>query len=503
MTDEQPLPQAIGASSLVAGRYELEHSLGTGGMGEVFAATDRTLDREVALKRLPVALTDDVEARKRFFREAQALARINDPHVVPVYDAGDDGGRPYLVMQLVHGPTLADELRTSGPFTAARASAIGADIAAGLAAAHAKGVIHRDVKPSNIFLTRDGHAMIGDFGIARFQRGDMTLTMTGQAFGSPPYMAPEQATGDMVDARADIYSLGCVLFHMLTGRPPFEGDDSVAVTYQHVHSVAPSLESFGVAVSPVLSGLVATMLRKDPAARPRSADAVRLALESAAGGAAETAPLIAAAGPVSTDRTRVMPQRTSRTPKRRRWWVWPAIAGALVLLLIAGVAWSLAGDPSTKGAGRSPRASAVASAAQPSSVAPASSTAPTSSPVPASSVLPSPASTGSSPTTPQQAAAVIFGLTRALSVVGAISDGLAQDIRTGVASAIEHADEPDEVNGILHDLHDKIRGSVADGAASNTAASQLSAAIAFFADLLHHGDGNDNGNSQGNGEGQD
>ena len=158
-----------------------------------------------------------------------------------VFDAGEDDGRPFLVMELVQGATVADELRAGVRFTPERASAIGAGTAGGLAAAHAQGVVHRDVKPSNIFLTAKDHPKVGDFGIARVERGDMTLTMTGQAFGSPPYIAPEQATGGPVDARADLYALGCVLYHMLAGHPPFEGDDSVAVTYQHVHTVAPTL----------------------------------------------------------------------------------------------------------------------------------------------------------------------------------------------------------------------------------------------------------------------
>ena len=280
MTDDHLLPQATDDPTIVAGRYELERSLGSGGMGEVFVATDRTLDRPVALKRLPGALTDDPDARKRFFREAKALARINDPNVVSVFDAGEDDGRPFLVMELVQGATVADELRAGVRFTPERAAAIGAGTAGGLAAAHAQGVIHRDVKPSNIFLTAKDHPKVGDFGIARVERGDMTLTMTGQAFGSPPYIAPEQATGGPVDARADLYALGCVLYHMLAGHPPFEGDDSVAVTYQQVHTVAPTLEELGVGVSPELSTLVASLMRKDPAARPKSADAVRMSLES-------------------------------------------------------------------------------------------------------------------------------------------------------------------------------------------------------------------------------
>ena len=490
MTDEQPLPQATAEPTVVAGRYELERSLGSGGMGEVYAATDRTLDRKVALKRLPVALSDDPDARKRFFREAQSLARINDPHVVPVYDAGDDEGRPYLVMQLVQGATLADELRARGSFSPERTAAIGADIAAGLAAAHANGVVHRDVKPSNIFLAPDDHAMIGDFGIARLQRGDMTLTMTGQVFGSPPYIAPEQATGGQVDARADVYSLGCVLYHMLAGHPPFEGDESVALTYQHVHTVPPTLEELGVAASPQLSALVASMLRKDPAARPKSADAVRLALETqpstVGGGSVPPPPVI---GAPESDRTKVIPQRVSRavSDQRRRGWVWPVVAAAIVIALIAAIALARGGgDPAagTRGS-RSPHASTA------TSTPPASSAPP-----------PSLVTTGPAPTTPQQAAVVVLGLARSLSSSGDISPDLADEIRSGVADALDHADEPDEVNGVIHDLQKKIDDAVGSGSATSSAASQLDPALGLLGDLLHQGNGNQ-GEGNGNGNGQD
>ena len=487
MTDDTPLPQVAGAPALVAGRYELGRSLGSGGMGEVFVATDRTLDREVALKRLPVALSADPDARKRFLREARALARINDPRVVPVYDAGDDEGRPFLVMQFVRGSTLADVLRTHRVLGAERAVAIGADIAAGLAAAHAKGVVHRDVKPSNVFLTPDARAMIGDFGIARLQRGDVTFTMTGQAFGSPPYMAPEQATGGRVDARADIYSLGCVLYQMLAGHPPFEGDGSVALTYQHVHTVPPTLDELGMAVSPELSSLVASMLRKDPSARPGSADAVRHALETRPSGKGG-GPAAAAAAAVSNDRTKVIPQRAARNANQhRRRWIWPGAAAGLVVALIVGVALAGGGDPTTAATGhsRSPQASTTA-------------TTP-----PASSA--SPVTTAATPTTPQQAAALVLGLARSLWSSGDITAEVANEVRSAVVGAIEHADEPDEVNSILHDAADTIDQAVADGSVTSDAASQLNSALGVLGGLLHQGNGQDSGNGQnnGNGNGQD
>jgi eukaryotic-like serine/threonine-protein kinase len=478
MTDEHLLPQATDAPTIVAGRYELERSLGSGGMGEVFVATDRTLDRPVALKRLPTALTDDPDARKRFFREAQALARINDPNVVSVFDAGEDDGRPFLVMELVQGATVADELLAGARFTPERASAIGAGTAGGLAAAHAQGVVHRDVKPSNIFLTAKDHPKVGDFGIARVERGDMTLTMTGQAFGSPPYIAPEQATGGQVDARADLYALGCVLYHMLAGHPPFEGDDSVAVTYQHVHTVAPTLEELGVGVSPELSALVASLMRKDPAARPKSADAVRLALESRPA----AAPLPPAPGVASPDdRTRVIAQRASRTPEPRRRWIWPVVAAAVLLIAIAAFALTR-GDTPAAGAGssHSPRASSAPPSSAPPSTAP-----------------PSSVSQAPTPSTPQAAAAAIDALAMSLESSGVIDHGLAGEISKGVADAMAHSGEPDEVNAKLHDLQSKISEAVDKGSATMEAQTQLNAAIDTLSALLHQGNGNENGNGNG------
>ena len=191
MDREDVLPTPPTGSPLptqVAERYRLDRSLGNGGMGEVFEATDLTLHRSVAVKLMSPSLVQDEPARARFLREARALAQVNSPNVVAVYDAGEDEERPYLVMELVEGTTLERELRRSGRIEPARAVAIAMGIAAGLAAAHERGIVHRDVKPSNVFLTPSDDAKIGDFGIARLERPDATLTLAGQAFGSPPYM---------------------------------------------------------------------------------------------------------------------------------------------------------------------------------------------------------------------------------------------------------------------------------------------------------------------------
>ena len=330
----------------MAQRYRLERSLGNGGMGEVFVATDLMLERRVALKQLSPALVVDDPARRRFQREAKALARISHPNVVGVFDTGEDAGRPFLVMELVEGATLRDELRRTGRIEPTRAASIGAGVAGGLAAAHAQGVIHRDVKPSNIFLTPSDVPKVGDFGIARVERGDETLTLTGQAFGSPPYVAPEQATGGRVDARADLYSLGCVLFHMLAGRQPFAGDDAVSITYQHVHTVPPRVDVLDPRIPADMATLVAALLEKDPADRPQTAEEVRRALE---GGPMLRSAADVATEPIVEGATAVLPTRTQTLENRRRS-RWPLAA------LVAGVilCWS-SRSPLSFRAGRAPR----------------------------------------------------------------------------------------------------------------------------------------------------
>ena len=227
--------EAIGPHEVVAGRYRLDRSLGSSGMAEVFGATDLQLRRDVAVKRLPSSAMRDATAQARFAREARALARVNDPHVVTVFDIVVDDGRPFLVMEFVDGMTLSELIHRDGRIDPARVVSIAEDICSGLAAVHACGIVHRDMKPSNVFLTSSGAVKIGDFGIASVA-SDVTVTRAGEVFGSAPYVSPEQVTGDPVDARADLYSLGCVMFEMATGRPPFVGDEPAALAYQHAHT---------------------------------------------------------------------------------------------------------------------------------------------------------------------------------------------------------------------------------------------------------------------------
>ena len=441
------------SDELVGGRYRLERSLGNGGMGEVFVATDTTLGRRVALKRLSPAVADDEAAKARFFREARALARINSSNVVAVFDAAANGD-PYLVMELIQGTTLREELRRNGRIAPERAVTIAAGVASGLAAAHAQGVIHRDVKPSNIFLTADGEPKVGDFGIARIEHGDQTVTIPGQTFGSAAYMAPEQATDGRVDGRADIYSLGCVLYEMLAGRRPFEGSDGVALTYQHVHTDPVRVDSFVDRISPDLASLVDSMLEKDPARRPQTAEEVRGALTSI--------PTVAVAPSVDEpDRTAVLPGRAAALGAKRAtpWVPIVALAGAILLSIFA-LAFAFTGDPSPARAGRTQQSSA--------------SHAP-------SSVATSPPSV---PTTPRAAGAALIALAQQIAAADPPAKHVADEIEHRVQDVLDRLDEPSEAMDKLAELKGHITEEVGKGHISSTDAARLDDAIDRFAHAI-------------------
>lgn len=459
MDGEEVLPAPPGGARpvVVAQRYRLDRSLGNGGMGEVFAATDVLLDRHIALKRLSTALAQDEPARRRFVREAKALARINDPNVVGVFDTGEDAEGPFLVMELVEGTTLRDELRRMGKIEPRRAASIGAGIAGGLAAAHAQGVVHRDVKPSNVFLTGSDVPKVGDFGIARMERGDATMTLTGEAFGSPPYVAPEQATGGRVDARADLYSLGCVLFEMLAGRRPFDGDDPVSLTYQHVHTVAPRVDALVPGVPPNLATLVTGLLEKDPADRPQTAEEVRRALE---GGPMLRTAADVATEPIVETATVVMPTRTQtlESRRKRRWPLVAAMAGVVLLLGLGFVAFLPRGD----GAGPSSTPPAT-------TASPPVSASPTASPSFSPSLVPA--------VTPEAAGASLVALAQQMEDTGAIDRHLENDIEHAVDDVLRHDGGPDHGLGRLDDLRRKIADAEDRGGVSSDDAQRLEDAI--------------------------
>src|SRR5215211_8689087 len=251
---------------IVAGRYVLRAPLGRGGMGVVWRAQDAVLGREVAVKEvvLPPTLAEQERraARARVLREARAAARLNHPGAVTLYDVVQDRGGTFIVMELVEAPTLADLVGNQGPLPVGRVAEIGAQVAGALEAAHAAGIVHRDVKPGNVMVGARGGAKLADFGIASLQ-GDPQLTSTGLVIGSPAYMAPEQAKGEESGPAADFWALGATMFYAVEGEPPFDRGTSIA-TLAAVVNEPPRTPRRAGALAPLLTAL----LSKDPAARP-------------------------------------------------------------------------------------------------------------------------------------------------------------------------------------------------------------------------------------------
>jgi serine/threonine-protein kinase len=254
----------------IDGRYRLDERIGQGGAGEVWRAVDDDLNRVVAIKVLHPWVAEDGDGRERFRREASAMGRLRHPHIVQVLDFNDRAERPYLVQEHCPGGTLAALLQ-GGALPWDRARALARPIAEALAHAHGNGVIHRDLKPSNVLFAEGGRVVVGDFGLARLLAGsDGTLTATGMRMGSPEYWSPEQAAGEAVSERADIYALGCILYHLVSGALPFPGDDRLAAGYRRVHEEADPLDDAEG------GDLIAQMMTRDPARRPRAEDVVAL-----------------------------------------------------------------------------------------------------------------------------------------------------------------------------------------------------------------------------------
>ncbi|NUP75724.1 MAG: Stk1 family PASTA domain-containing Ser/Thr kinase [Sinomonas sp.] len=254
--------------SRIGGRYEVLSLLGSGGMATVYLAMDTTLRRRVALKVLHPHLSRDRNFADRFEREAIAAAQLSHPHVVSMLDRGQDGGVLYLVMEYVQGRTLRELLDEAGPLAPKQALALVDAVVDGLAAAHAAGIIHRDVKPANVLLADDGRVKVGDFGLARSLSA---TSVTDTLFGTAEYISPEMLTGRGVDARSDLYSTGIMLFEMLTGRLPFSGEERSHVAYQHVNDDVPAPSAFAPGLAGDLDELVGWMTRKDPDGRPPTA----------------------------------------------------------------------------------------------------------------------------------------------------------------------------------------------------------------------------------------
>jgi eukaryotic-like serine/threonine-protein kinase len=345
------------AGKTIAGRYRLQTVLGHGGMATVWRAVDERLGRPVAIKLLPTgAGSADPAAARRFDQEAHAAAQLSHPNIVAVHDVGRDQDTAYLVMELVDGDSLADHL-AHGSLPTDRAVTIATQICDALAAAHRAGVIHRDIKPANIVLASTGTVKVCDFGIARLTHQQQTgLTATHTVLGTSAYMAPEQATGGPIDTRADLYALGCVLYAMLTGRPPFTGDNPMAVLHQHLHQPPAPTRTLRPDVPADLDRLVSDLLAKNPADRPATAEGVRHRLTAAPAGAAGEHPrrVSASAGVVlPTQQLPALDEPSTPDTIRRPISAQLIVAVTVVIVAALTVAAFLASRPATTGAGPS------------------------------------------------------------------------------------------------------------------------------------------------------
>lgn len=273
--DDLTLPHQGHPVALLGGRYELRHLLGSGGMAEVYLAHDLRLDRGVAVKTLRGDLAHEPAHQERFRREAQSTASLNHPAIAAVYDTGENvayGAQlPYLVMEYVDGTTLRDALHSGPPMTVERALEVTAGVLRALAHSHQHGIVHRDIKPANVMLTWAGDVKVMDFGIARDAR-DVGMTQTSVVIGTAQYLSPEQAMGRETDARSDLYSIGCLLYELLTFRTPFTGETPMAVMYQHIQEVPRPPSLYNPEAGPQVDAIVLRALEKDPAYRYQSAE---------------------------------------------------------------------------------------------------------------------------------------------------------------------------------------------------------------------------------------
>ena len=255
-------------------RYELEELIGGGGMADVYKARDCLLNRPVAVKILHEEFKQDKEFVDKFQREAQAAARLSHPNIVNIYDVGVADGDHYIVMEYVPGRTLKDRIRQEGHLSVSESLRVAREIAEALAHAHANNLVHCDIKPHNILMMADGHAKVADFGIARAVT-ESTMTYSGNVIGSVHYFSPEQAKGTMITPKSDVYSLGVVLYEMLTGKLPFTGDNPVSIAVKHLQEEPVPVRQIDPAIPPVVEAIVSKAMSKDPAMRPTSAELVQ------------------------------------------------------------------------------------------------------------------------------------------------------------------------------------------------------------------------------------
>jgi eukaryotic-like serine/threonine-protein kinase len=315
------------------GRYRLEARVGAGGMSTVYRATDETLQRQVAIKLMHREIASDSDQLERFRREARAVAQLSHPHIVGVIDYGEDDGRPYIVFEYVEGETLKERIRRTGRLPTTEAVAYAIEMARALGAAHARHIVHRDVKPQNVLIDEEGSAKVTDFGIAR-TLDEEGLTADGRVLGTTDYVSPEQALGRPVTGQSDLYSLGVVLYEMITGEVPFKGENQVAVAMKHVREELPDVQAKRPEVSAALAAIVETATAKR--VEDRYADDAELIADLEDVLAIETARAGTATGEV-TSVLRTLPSQTQRRiPFRLRHRVWAALLVLVLLSLVGG-----------------------------------------------------------------------------------------------------------------------------------------------------------------------
>jgi len=393
----------------LTGRYHLTERIGEGSFAETFLATDITLNRQVAIKVLREQFARDPRIAARFEREARAAASVSHPNIVEVYDYGQDDSTFFIVMEWVDGTDLKEYINQYAPIPVPDASRLIREILSGLGAIHRAGIIHRDIKPQNVLISRNGVAKLTDFGIARGAL-DAGLTDTGMAIGTAAYMAPEQATGAPLEPSADIYAAGVIFFEMLTGQLPYPGENPVQVMYQQVNDAPPRPSSIVGGIPPALEMVVLRAMAKDPRDRFQSAEEMQAALDHTPSADEQTRILAAASSPTqatalmggmggfskSGDLPPTIPPRrrpvAAGEPHSNPTWPLVLLAALLVLIAIAGIAiFALKGSGNNGGAGGAATPTHAAVIATPSATAtPTTAPTPTPSPTPKPTPTPSP-----------------------------------------------------------------------------------------------------------------
>ncbi|KGN42812.1 protein kinase [Knoellia aerolata DSM 18566] len=491
---------------MLGGRYRLGAPLGRGGMAVVWRADDEMLGREVAVKTLDLTGPESDNAGERFRREARATAALNHPHIVTVYDTGVENQTAYLVMELLPGPTLAERVRDEGPLPVEDVRTIGHEVAEALQAAHDAGIIHRDIKPGNIAYAADGTVKVLDFGITQLvdeALGHHALTMTDTIVGTAEYLAPEQATGQRVDARADLYALGCVLTTLLTGAPPFTSPTPVAILMKHAHDPAPDVRDLRPETPADLAELVTGLLAKDPAHRPQSGrEVAQLLRQHRAPALTEVLPVAAGAAPTAVaplpeplpapvhDRWDEPPREIEPEQKSSKAWLWllllaAALAAAAVWYVLQGRA-----DPSDENPSPTPTPSVVQTSDSPTPTPTSETPSPTPTVTITESQTPTPPASSPSPSvTPVDTATAVTEATAVMQTAvrdARQSEDIDPDIAQTIAGKLRDIDQAvrSEDAAAVRSLVGDIEGELTQAAGQDELTQPGAAALAGPLDSL-------------------